>query len=325
MTQDPKAQEGAEPVATTDTAWLDGILLDEEQADNADETAEDAASTWADPLALDNSEKSAQQRQGWLQKTFGVSPKPDKEVSDLKLKIRELQAQLQILAARPSVYEMDDSELLAVAGEDAAVLVRAAKAKAQSMLQDAEARVNRMKDDALQQLSAAKREAEKLIEAGDEEAKNLVEEAKSRAAKTLAIADEDARMTQLAAERERARVISEAESRLSEAKVEIERMRNEAQQRNLELMTRARNEAQAEAQSLLNDAYDERKTVIARLQGQNERVRQLADESARIRRHLTDLYKDVQLRLNEVITSINEIDERAGSLAEKADAATKNV
>jgi vacuolar-type H+-ATPase subunit H len=182
-----------------------------------------------------------------------------------------------------------------------------------------------MKDDALQQLSAAKREAEKLTETAEEEAKKLVEEAKSRAAKTLEISDEDARMTQLAAERERARVISEAESRLSEAKVEIERMRNEAQRRNLDLMTRARNEAQAEAQSLLNDVYDERKTVITRLQGQNERVRQLADESARIRRHLTDLYKDVQLRLNEVITSINEIDERAGSLAEKADAATKNV
>ena len=325
MTQDSKPQEGTETASSSDTTWLDGILLDDSEEQPSRVDSEDEASEWADPLALNKSDRSSGQRQGWLHKTFGITPRPDKEVSDLKLKIRELQAQLQILAARPSVYEMDDSELLAVAGEDAAVLVRAAKAKAQSMLQDAEARVNRMKDDALQQLSAAKREAEKLIETAEEEAKKLVEEAKSRAAKTLEISDEDARMTQLAAERERARVISEAESRLSEAKVEIERMRNEAQQRNLDLMTRARNEAQAEAQSLLNDAYDERKTVITRLQGQNERVRQLADESARIRRHLTDLYKDVQLRLNEVITSINEIDERAGSLAEKADAATKNV
>lgn len=302
-----------------DVTWLDGILLEDESDDRR-------SKGWADPLAIPStSDDSGANKQGWLQKTFGLSTKTDQNVEGLQRRIQELQMQLQILAARPSVYEMDDSELLAVAGEDAAVLVRAAKAKAQAMLRDAEDRVNRLRDDALAQLAQANSQAAKIVKDAQTQADDVIASAKERAAKVLDVADEDAVMTRNQAERERSRVIKEAELRLSEARTQAEQMKNETQERNSELLARARAEAKAESQSILDDAYAERNNVLERLKSLNQRARQLADESTKIRRHLNDLYKDVQVRLNEVLVEINEVDEKASGLASQTETATKNI
>ncbi len=302
-----------------DVTWLDGILLE-------DKEVETQSSGWADPLALSASgSDSGANKQGWLQKTFGLTTKVDQNVEALQRRIQELQMQLQILAARPSVYEMDDSELLAVAGEDAAVLVRAAKAKAQAMLRDAEDRVTRLRDDALAQLAHANTAAAKILKDAQAQADELMGSAKERAAKVLDLADEDAVMTRNQAERERSRVVKEAELRLSEARTQVEQMKNETQERNAELLSRARTEAKAESQSILDDAYAERNNVLERLKSLNERARNLADESTKIRRHLNDLYKDVQVRLNEVLVQINEVDEKAAGLASQTESTTKSI
>lgn len=325
MTQDPKPQEGAEPVVATDTAWLDGILLDESQADNADKVDEDSASTWADPLALDKSEKSSQQRQGWLQKTFGVSPKPEKEVTDLKEKIRKLEAQLQVLAARPSVYEMDDSELLAVAGEDAAIMVRAAKAKAQSMLQEADHKGEKIREEASRVLAQAKAQAQTHLKENREECEERLGAAKTKADEILSGAEEEAKARADRAAREHARLLAEGDLRLEEVRVEVERMRAETKERSEEWIARSRAEAQAEAKSVLQDAYDERANAIARLKLQSDRARELAEESARVKRHLTEFADDLQQSLEALKAKIRELDERAGGNAVQTETTVKNV
>lgn len=305
--------------SSRDVTWLDGILLE-------DAGGENRFKGWTDPLAVDTiSENSDFSKQGWLQKTFGLPTKNDQNIEALQRRVQELQRQLQIMAARPSVYEMDDSELLAVAGEDAAVLVRAAKAKAQATLRDAEDRVNRLRDDALTQLSKANGQAAKMIKDAQAQADDSTNSAKERAAKILDLADEDAVMTRNQAERERSRMIKEAELRLSETRTQVEQMKNETQERNSELLARIRAEAKTESQSILDDAYAERDVVIERLKSLNQRARQLAEESTKIRRHLNDLYKDVQVRLNEVLVQISEVDEKADGLANQTEAAAKNI
>jgi len=325
MTQDAKPQEGTEPVVATDTAWLDGILLDENQSGNGDAINTKAESDWADPLALDQDVNAYGKNPGWLQKTFGITPKPDKEVSDLKLKIRELQAQLQILAARPSVYEMDDSELLAVAGEDAAIMVRAAKAKAQAMLQEADQKAEKIRDEASRVLAQAKSQAESLMSQTRDECDARLEAARARGDEVLSGAEEEAKAKLDRATREHSRLLAEGELRLQEVKVEVERMRLETQERSAEWLARSRAEAQAEAKSVLQDAYDERTSAIARLKVQSDRARELSEESVRIRRHLTEFADDIQQSLEALKSKIRELDERAGGIADQTETTIKNV
>lgn len=325
MTQDSKPQEGADPVVATDTAWLDGILLDENQSGNGDAIDTKAESDWADPLALDKDVNAYGKNPGWLQKTFGITPKPDKEVSDLKLKIRELQAQLQILAARPSVYEMDDSELLAVAGEDAAIMVRAAKAKAQAMLQEADHKAEKIRDEASRVLAQAKSQAQTHLTETREECEQRLGAARIKADEILSGADEEAKSQIDRATREHARLLAEGELRLQEVRVEVDRMRAETKERSEEWIARSRAEAQAEAKSVLQDAYDERTNAIARLKLQSDRARELSEESVRVRRHLTEFADDLQQSLEALKSKIRELDERAGGIADQTETTVKNV
>jgi F0F1-type ATP synthase membrane subunit b/b' len=325
MTQDSKPQEGADPVVATDTAWLDGILLDENQSGNGDAINTKAESDWADPLALDKDVNAYGKNPGWLQKTFGITPKPDKEVFDLKLKIRELQAQLQILAARPSVYEMDDSELLAVAGEDAAIMVRATKAKSQSMLQEADHKAEKIRDEASRVLAQAKSQARTHLTETREECERRLEAAKAKADEILNGADEEAKSQIDRATREHARLLAEGELRLQEVRIEVDRMRAETKERSEEWIARSRAEAQAEAKSVLQDAYDERTNAIARLKLQSDRARELSEESVRVRRHLTEFADDLQQSLEALKSKIRELDERAGGIADQTETTVKNV
>ena len=325
MTQDSKPQEGTETATSSDTTWLDGILLDENQSGNGDAINTKAESDWADPLALDQDVNAYGKNPGWLQKTFGITPKPDKEVSDLKLKIRELQAQLQILAARPSVYEMDDSELLAVAGEDAAIMVRAAKAKAQAMLQEADQKAEKIREEASRVLAQAKSQAESLMSQTRDECDARIEAARARGNEVLSGAEEEAKAKLDRATREHSRLLAEGELRLQEVKVEVERMRLETQERSAEWLARSRAEAQAEAKSVLQDAYDERTSAIARLKVQSDRARELSEESVRVRRHLTEFADDIQQSLEALKSKIRELDERAGGIADQTETTVKNV
>jgi vacuolar-type H+-ATPase subunit H len=325
MTQDSKPQEGSEPAVATDTAWLDGILLDENQSGKSAVTDVEPESDWADPLALNKDGDAYGKSPGWLQKTFGITPKPDKEVSDLKLKIHKLQAQVQILAARPSVYEMDDSELLAVAGEDAAIMVRAAKGKAQSMLQEAKHKADKIRDEASSVLAKAKSQADSLMSQTRDECDARLEAARLRGDEILNGAEEESKAKLDRATREHDRLLAEGDLRLQEVKLEVERMRVETQQRSAEWLTRSRAEARAEAKSVLQDAYDERASAIARLKVQSDRARELSEESVRVRRHLTEFADDLQQSLEALRSKIRELDERAGGIADQTEMTAKNV
>jgi hypothetical protein len=157
--------------SSQDVTWLDGILLDEKEG-------EAQPSGWADPLEVDSSSTSqGSSKQGWLQKTFGISTRSDENVENLRNQISALQQQVKILSARASIYELDDSELLAVAGEDAAIMVRAAKAKTVALLAEAEVRVNQLRNMSQQELAATKERSKQLVADAKDEADEIVKQA----------------------------------------------------------------------------------------------------------------------------------------------------
>ena len=100
----------------------------ETPSDSAEGTVINASSQWVEDTntALKKSGKS------WLSRSLVVSS------AGASRKINELEQQVKILSKRPNIFELDDAEITALAGEDAATLIRAAKSKAQSVLVEAE-------------------------------------------------------------------------------------------------------------------------------------------------------------------------------------------
>ncbi len=78
-----------------------------------------AASEWVD----DSAESPKKESKNWLSRSIVVSS------SGASRRINELEQQVKVLAKRPNVFELDDAEITALAGEDAATLIRAAKSK----------------------------------------------------------------------------------------------------------------------------------------------------------------------------------------------------
>ena len=125
-------------------------------AENEDVAVENdvikAASEWSDEEPTKKSNKSS-----WLSRSIVVSS------SSASRRINELEQQVKQLAKRPNVFELDDAEITALAGEDAATLIRAAKSKAQSVLVEAEKLAQGIRETSAAQLAATKEENAKLI------------------------------------------------------------------------------------------------------------------------------------------------------------------
>jgi hypothetical protein len=118
-----------------------------------------AASEWVE----DSAESPKKESKNWLSRSIVVSS------SGASRRINELEQQVKVLAKRPNVFELDDAEITALAGEDAATLIRAAKSKAQSVLVEAEKLAQGIRETSAAQLASTKEENTRLIEATNAE------------------------------------------------------------------------------------------------------------------------------------------------------------
>ena len=121
----------------------------------AEQEVINAASEWVE----DSNEPAKKGNKSWLSRSIVVSS------SGASRRINELEQQVKVLAKRPNVFELDDAEITALAGEDAATLIRAAKSKAQSVLVEAEKLAQGIRETSAAQLASTKEENTRLIEA----------------------------------------------------------------------------------------------------------------------------------------------------------------
>ena len=87
-----------------------------------------AASEWVE----DSAQSPKKESKSWLSRSIVVSS------SGASRRINELEQQEKILANRPNVFELDDAEITALAGEDDATLIRPAKSHAKSVSVEAD-------------------------------------------------------------------------------------------------------------------------------------------------------------------------------------------
>ena len=119
-------------------------------------------------------------------------------------------------------------------------------------------------------------------------------------------------------------MLSEGELRLSEVRVEVERLQQETQERSAEWLKRSRAEAQAEAESVLKDAYSERLNVIERLKIQSERARSLAQETNMVQKNFVDFAQRLEESLKVALTNLDQIRTGSDGIVTQSEVAEKN-
>jgi len=283
-----------------------------------------AASEWVD----DSAESPKKESKNWLSRSIVVSS------SGASRRINELEQQVKVLAKRPNVFELDDAEITALAGEDAATLIRAAKSKAQSVLVEAEklaqgiretsaAQLASTKEEntrfetSAAQLASTKEENTRLIEATNAENMRLKADAEKyvKDLRTRAESEYDA------ADKESNRIIAtattEANTILQNAKAEELRITSDASKRAEELLTRTRSEAQAESRRLVDEAQAERKRVIDNVEIQRDSAAKVAAEAAKVRRSLASASTQLRQALDDALAVATDIEQKTQAVADK--------
>lgn len=218
-------------------------------------------------------------------------------------KITELEQQVQILANRPNVFELDDAEVMAIAGEDAAMLIRAAKSKARSVLAEAERSAQNLRDQAAKDFKKAKKEISELIKAGQLE----IEKIKAAGLKEAELAkQETARM-------------------LAQAKREAERIGKESDQRAKELLERAVADAKEEARRILTEVNNERKRFVERLATQKEIAQKASLRAAKVRSELIAASNALKTTLDEALIDWSESEAQAEKVVEKLEKTREGI
>lgn len=266
-----------------------------------------AASEWVE----DSAQSPKKGSKSWLSRSIVVSS------SGASRRINELEQQVKILAKRPNVFELDDAEITALAGEDAATLIRAAKSKAQSVLVEAEKLAQGIRETSAAQLASTKKENTRLIEATHAENMRLKADAEKyvKDLRTRADSEYDA------ADKESKRIIatatSEANTILQNAKAEELRITSDASKRAEELLTRTRNEAQAEARRLVDEAQAERKRVIDNVEIQRDSATKVAAEAAKVRRSLASASTQLRQALDDALAVATDIEQKTQAVSDK--------
>jgi len=189
-----------------------------ETLNNKDADIIDAASEWVDDA--DHAEKGSK---NWFSRSIVVSS------SGASRRINELEQQVKTLSKRPNVFELDDAEITAIAGEDAATLIRAAKSKAHAVLAEAERMAQGIREQSSAQLAASKEENRRLID----ESEKFATDIKIRAEKEADATDKEAQRVLSAAN-------VEANKILENATAEEMRITSDASKRAEELIARTR-------------------------------------------------------------------------------------
>ena len=261
-----------------------------------------AASEWTEE------EPSKKNKSGWLSRSIVVSS------SSASRRINELEQQVKQLAKRPNVFELDDAEITALAGEDAATLIRAAKSKAQSVLVEAEKLAQGIRETSAAQLAATKEENAKLIEEANKEVNNLraetekyVKDLRNRAQNEYDASDKEAKRIVSTA-------TSEANTILENAKAEELRITSDASKRAEELLTRTRTEAQAE-----------RKRVIENVETQRDAAAKVAAEAAKVRRSLASSSTLLRQALDDALAVATDLEQKTQAVADKTQSVKDSI
>ncbi len=278
---------------------------------NVDDSVINSTSEW-----IQNPEETLKKgSKNWLSRSIVVSS------SSASRKINELEQQVKVLGKRPNIFELDDAEITAIAGEDAATLIRAAKSKAQSVLMDAEKIAQGIRETSSAQLSATKEENKKLIETTNTEisqlkaeAEKFVKELRIRAQSEYEASDKEARRIILNA-------TAEANDIVEAAKAEELRITSEASKRAEEWMTRTRSEAQAESRRLSDEAQAERKRAIDNVELQLDSASRVAVEAAKVRRSLASASTQLRQALDDALAVATEVEQKTQAVTDK----TKSV
>lgn len=274
---------------------------------NLEDEVINAASEWV----ADSNESSKKGNRSWLSRSIVVSS------SGASRRINELEQQVKILTKRPNVFELDDAEITAIAGEDAATLIRAAKSKAQTVLAQAEKLSQGIRETSAAQLGATKVENTKLIQEASAESSRLKAEGENYAKDLRTRAESEYEASDKEAKRIVATASSEALTILQNAKSEELRITSDASKRAEELMARTRNEAQIEARRLIDEAQAERKRVIDNIEIQKESATKVAAEAANVRRSLASASTQLRQALDEAFAVATEIEQKTQAVADK--------
>ena len=283
---------------------------------NIDETTVDDSVINSTSEWIQNPEETLKKgSKSWLSRSIVVSS------SSASRKINELEQQVKALSKRPNIFELDDAEITAIAGEDAATLIRAAKSKAQSVLLEAEKIAQGIRETSSAQLSATKEENKKLIETSNTEiarlnadAEKFVKELRIRAQNEYEASDKEAKRIVLNA-------TAEAHEIVEAAKAEELRITSESSKRAEEWMARTRSEAQAESRRLSEEAQAERKRAIDNVEIQLDSATRVAVEAAKVRRSLASASTQLRQALDDALAVATEVEQKTQAVTDK----TKSV
>lgn len=218
----------------------------------------------------------------------GITPR---NTDSSSRKINELEQQVKILANRPNVFELDDAEIMAIAGEDAALLIRAAKSKAQSVLLEGERSSQTLREEAAKELEKAKKTANRIVKSATSEADLLKQEIEI--------------------------LKLEGEKVMQKAKADAARISSEAERRAKELLTRALRDAEDEKERILADIQTERKRVLARLESQRETAQRAANHATKIRRDIANAAVALKGSLDEAVAGLTDLEQKAEGATER--------
>lgn len=210
-------------------------------------------------------------------------------------KINELEQQVQILANRPNIFELDDAEVMAIAGEDAAMLIRAAKSKARSVLAEAERSAQNLRDQAAKELRKAKKDISELIKAGQAD----FEKIKAAGLKEAELAKQ------------------ETSRMLAQAKQQAEKVGKEADLRAKELLDRAVADAKEEARRIITEINNERKRFVERLELQKVQAQRATDQAAKVKRELITASNSLKSTIDQALTEWTETEQKSENIVNK--------
>lgn len=210
-------------------------------------------------------------------------------------RINELEQQIKILANRPNIFELDDAEVTAIAGEDAAILIRAAKSKARAVLVDSERNSQVLKEQAAAELMRTKKAMEDLVKTREAEAERI----------------------RLKGLRDAEIIKKEAADVLAKAKVEATRTAQEADLRAKELVERAIADAKEESRRILIEINNERKRFIERLAIQKDLAQKASAQASKVRRELINSSNVLKATLDQALADWTELDQKAQGAAER--------
>lgn len=210
-------------------------------------------------------------------------------------KITELEQQVKILANRPNIFELDDAEVMAIAGEDAALLIRAAKSKATSLLAEGENSSRALREEAAKELEIAKKTAQSITRVAEADA-NLIKKKLKQDIELLKL---------------------EGEKVIEKSKVEAARIAREAELRAKELLTRALKDADDEKNRILIELQAERKRALARIESQRDASQKAAVIAERVHREFANAAVALKGSLDESLAELTQIKQKTEAAEER--------